>query len=172
MPDLTELPWFYLWLYCIYILMMVIESVQPRLIFLKCKCNDMEVLMAMLVTHVAWGQVKNSESFTVMPALQGPSDTYLCPCSRSTAAHNPSLMRRLCRLLCPLALWIRKVLLWLSDGMSNIDLNSLTQLIPNGSTFPPQTLNSSATASFSWCVHSRAGSLPSLPTGSPFVQIN
>lgn len=81
-----------------------------------------------------------------MPALQGPSDTCLCPSSRSTAAeaHNPSLMSRRRCLLCPLALWIRKVLLWLSDGVSNIDLNSLTWLIPDGATYSPQPLNSSS----------------------------
>lgn len=81
-----------------------------------------------------------------MPALQGPSDTCLCPFSCSTAAeaHNPLLMRLRHCLLCPLALWIRKVLLWLSDGVSNIDLNSLTWLIPDGSTFTPQPLNSSS----------------------------
>lgn len=53
-------------------------------------------------------------------------------------------MRRRRCLLCPLALWIRKVLLRLSDGVSNIDLNSLTRLIPDGSTFSPQPLNSSS----------------------------
>lgn len=45
---------------------------------------------------------------------------------------------------CPLALWIRKVLLGLSDRVSNIDLNSLTQLIPDGSTFSPQPLTCSS----------------------------
>lgn len=81
-----------------------------------------------------------------MPALQGPSDTCLCPSSYSTAArsHNPSLMSRRRRLLCPLALWISKVLLWLSARVNNIDLNSLTRLISDGSTFSPQPLNSSS----------------------------
>lgn len=54
------------------------------------------------------------------------------------------MRRRHCLLsaFCPLALWIRKVLLRLSDRVSNIDLNSLTRLIPDGSTFSPQPLNS------------------------------
>lgn len=51
-------------------------------------------------------------------------------CYRAAEAHKPSLMRRRPRLLCPLALWIRKVLLWLSGRVSNIDLNSLTPARP------------------------------------------
>lgn len=111
---------------------------------LKCKCDDKLILMAILVTHVARGEVSHSQSFIVKPSLQGPSDTCPGPSSRSAAAraHNPSLMRQSRRLLCPLALWIRKVLLWLSGGVSNIDLNSLTWLIPDGCAFTPQPLNS------------------------------
>lgn len=81
-------------------------------------------------------------------------------------------MRRRRHRLCPLAWRIRKVLPCLSDGASNIDLNNLTRLIPDGSTFSPPPLNSSSQASFSRCVRSRAGSLHGLPTGLPPVQIN
>lgn len=81
-----------------------------------------------------------------MPAQQGPSDTCLCPCSHSAAVQvfNPALMRHMHRLLCPLALWIRKVLLCLSDRVSNIDLNSLTCFIPDDCNLSPQPLNPSS----------------------------
>lgn len=61
----------------------------------------MLVLTAVLMTHASWGEVNNAEPFIVMPALQGPSDTCLCPSSPSPAgeARNPSLMRRGRRLL-------------------------------------------------------------------------
>lgn len=39
------------------------------------------VLMAKLVTHVAWGEVNNTQSLFVMAALQGPSDAGLWPSS-------------------------------------------------------------------------------------------
>lgn len=95
------------------------------------------------------------------------------PLQLQPTSYNPSLMRSSHCLLCPLALWIRKVLLWLSDQLSNIDLNNLTLLIPGGFTFSPQPLNStSRSIILVACVHGRAGNLPSLPTRLPPVQIN
>lgn len=72
-----------------------------------CKCDDMLVLMAVLVAHVARGEVGS----IVMPALRGPPDTCLHPSGRPPAGEAPT----------PTGLWIRKVLLWLSGRASSAD---------------------------------------------------
>lgn len=112
------------------------------------------------------------------------SSSFSCPLNRDPRTHlsapaatlqqfKPSIPPWWDAHICPLASWIRKVLLCLSDRVSNIDLNSLTQLIPDDSTLSPQPLNPSSWLSLSRNVFTvEMEASPVCPQVLPLVQIN